>query len=440
MKIHIMADMEGCAGIANERDCLRPGSKHYEEACDLVSLEVSAAVEGALEAGATEVLVIDGHGPGAIKRSLLHPRAKLLAGRSSNAGLSAFGCDGSFAASMIIGQSAMSNTGGGCPCRAPAFTVEKYVLNGRAIGQLGLWMLMAGYHNVPVVMVSGDQAACDEATALVPNIETAPVKWDPKRDAESGLTKDANAVFNAAAVHLRPGKARALIRERACRAVKRIPEIPPFHMEPPYKVTISYRPAEGQKRLQMIWPSSLANAPASVEKPAPSKAALDWPVPEGYELRTYRESDEAEHAALMRSAGFTTWTEENTRESLPACLPAGFFVIVHVPSRKLVATSMARHWPTADHPSGGVLDWVAVDSDHRGKELGCVVCAAATRRLLEAGYSDIYLQTDDFRLAAIKTYLKLGYVPLFFAPDMIPRWQEVFRQLLHAKAYPERGR
>jgi D-amino peptidase len=86
MKIHIMTDMEGCAGVMCANEYIYSNSKYYEEARDLVSLEVSAAVEGALEAGATEVLVADGHGPSALKRSLLHPRAKLLGGRPYSPG------------------------------------------------------------------------------------------------------------------------------------------------------------------------------------------------------------------------------------------------------------------------------------------------------------------------------------------------------------------
>ena len=145
MKIHIMTDMEGCAGVMNAHEYIYPNSKYYEEARDLVSLEVSAAVEGALEAGATEVLVADGHGPSAIKRSLLHPRAKLLGGRPYSPGQPSFGCDGTFAASLIIGQHAKTNTDGGHLCHTMSFGVEDYSLNGRSIGELGLWMLIAGY-------------------------------------------------------------------------------------------------------------------------------------------------------------------------------------------------------------------------------------------------------------------------------------------------------
>ena len=282
MKIHIMTDMEGCAGVMNAHEYIYSNSKYYEEARDLASLEVSAAVEGALEAGATEVLVADGHGPSAIKRTLLHPRAKLLSGRPYSPGQPSFGCDGTFAACIIIGQHAKANTDGGHLCHTMSFGVEDYCLNGHSIGELGLWMLIAGYYHVPVVMVSGDQAACDEARSLVPNIEVAPVKWGIKRGSASGLTKEQNGVFNSVAVHLHPNEARAVIREHVCRAVKRIPEITPFRVSAPYTLTIATRPAEGRKRGEKVTLKSadfldlmrgLSQPPKAAQKAASAKPA-----------------------------------------------------------------------------------------------------------------------------------------------------------------------
>jgi mycothiol synthase len=54
---------------------------------------------------------------------------------------------------------------------------------------------------------------------------------------------------------------------------------------------------------------------------------------------------------------------------------------------------------------------------------------AATARLIQAGYEEIYLRTDDHRLPAIKTYLKLGWEPFLCAPDMAERWRTVCQQL-----------
>jgi mycothiol synthase len=80
-------------------------------------------------------------------------------------------------------------------------------------------------------------------------------------------------------------------------------------------------------------------------------------------------------------------------------------------------------------PFGGELGWVAVDPDHRRKGLSTAVCASVTARLIHAGYQDIYLYTEDFRLAALALYLKLGYPPFIHAPDMLDRWRHVCEAL-----------
>ena len=110
-------------------------------------------------------------------------------------------------------------------------------------------------------------------------------------------------------------------------------------------------------------------------------------------------------------------------------LPGGFFVIEHKASHKLVATTVAGHRHSAVHPHGGELGWVAGDPKHKGKGLGMAVCAAVTARFIQAGYEEIYLSTDDWRLPAIKVYLKLGYEPMLYADDMKGRWKAVCAKL-----------
>lgn len=90
---------------------------------------------------------------------------------------------------------------------------------------------------------------------------------------------------------------------------------------------------------------------------------------------------------------------------------------------------MGLHDHSDLHPFGGELGWVAADPAHAGKGLGYAVCAAVTARLLQAGYDNIHLYTEHWRLAAIKTYLKLGYLPFLFAPEMAERWRAVCIQL-----------
>lgn len=173
--------------------------------------------------------------------------------------------------------------------------------------------------------------------------------------------------------------------------------------------TVTPAPAQ----LQMIWPRRLSVAPSA-------------PVlPTGYALRTFRKGDQAAYVRLMRRAGFETWSEDKAQGVLSTMHQDGLFFVVHEASGDLAATAAAQSRPNAWHPTGGELGWVGGDPEHRGKGLGAVVCAAATRRLLAADHGSLYLQTDDHRLPAIRIYLRLGWVPFLYHPDMAGRWFDV---------------
>ena len=172
-----------------------------------------------------------------------------------------------------------------------------------------------------------------------------------------------------------------------------------------------------KRQLEMIWPQHLLNSPPAVH------------VPIGYTLRTYQPGDEAGFYKVMDMAGFTGWNDENLRSSFLKVLPDGWFLIVHRASGEIVATAMANHSPLELHPFAGELGWVAGHSGHAGKGLGMAVCASAVRRLLQGGYKNIYLKTDDWRLPALSIYLRLGWIPFLFLPDMEERWRDVCAKL-----------
>jgi D-amino peptidase len=241
MKVYIITDLEGSAGIPSAADYSHPGERYYEYARELVTLETNAAVEGCLQAGATEILVVDGHGAGAIDPVVLHPAARLLFGRPVGY---PFGCDASFNAAMMVGQHAKSNTDGGHLSHTGTFATEDDYVNGVCVGEMGWNMLFTAYFGVPTVFVSGDAAAAEEARALVPNIETAAVKEGLKRGPACGLTPLENEKHNGAAIHLHPVKARDLIRDAARRGIQRIAEIKPFWLEPPYERALTVRKTE----------------------------------------------------------------------------------------------------------------------------------------------------------------------------------------------------
>ncbi len=167
------------------------------------------------------------------------------------------------------------------------------------------------------------------------------------------------------------------------------------------------------KQLQMIWPENRLNSPPT------------FSVSQEYVLRTFQAGNEEGYLRLMHLAGFTYWTLEHVQNSLSSAIPGGIFFVVHRTTNLLVATTSAQHGSYYK----GEIGWVAADPGHHGKGLGYAVCAAALGRLIQAGYREIFLKTDDFRLPAIKIYFKMGFVPRLTGPEMIPRWQTVCHNL-----------
>ncbi|HVL68420.1 MAG TPA: GNAT family N-acetyltransferase [Vicinamibacterales bacterium] len=160
-------------------------------------------------------------------------------------------------------------------------------------------------------------------------------------------------------------------------------------------------------QLEMIWPADrrVPHAPQA---------------PEGFMLRSFRPGDEAPYQTLLERAGMGTCPLDYWRNHL---LPGGFFVIDSPEPGRLAAACFASHHPAPRHPFGGNLGWLAADPAFTGRGLGRIATIAVVQRLVSAGYTRIYLTTDDHRLAAIRIYLQLGWVPLLFAPDMHGRWQ-----------------
>lgn len=170
-------------------------------------------------------------------------------------------------------------------------------------------------------------------------------------------------------------------------------------------------------QLQMVWPEQrFATLPTVM-------------VPPGYTLRTYRRGDEAGFYRVMALAGWPGWDDDKLRPWIARIPPESWFMVSHDATNAIVATAMGLHDHADDHPFGGELGWVAADPAHHGRGLGTAVCAAVTARLIAAGYRNIHLYTEHWRLAALKLYLKLGYVPFLYAPEMPERWRVICRQL-----------
>lgn len=99
------------------------------------------------------------------------------------------------------------------------------------------------------------------------------------------------------------------------------------------------------------------------------------------------------------------------------------FYIKHTPSEEIVATATVRE--DASFPGAGYLHWVGVSPAHRGQRLGNLVSLAVLHEFVAIGFQQSVLNTDDYRLAAIKTYEKLGFVPVPAHDSHKARWDAV---------------
>lgn len=228
MRIWIMTDLEGVAGVFSFDEHANPNGRWYGLSRSLLTQEVNAAIEGALEQGVSEVLVVDGHGPGGINIDELNPEAKLLGGRPLPL---PWGLDRGFEAAFIIGQHAMAGVEKAHLSHTESHTsIQNVWINGIRAGETAIIAAVAGYFDVPLVLVTGDRAACLEAESLIPGLETVAVK---------------EGLGHGAAISLTPIKARKMIKEGARKAVAKARSITPFKLKAPIELVVEF--TEGSK-------------------------------------------------------------------------------------------------------------------------------------------------------------------------------------------------
>jgi D-amino peptidase len=227
LKVLISADMEGVGGVSTWAVQAAPAGREYEKFRRLMTLEVNAAVAGAAEAGASEIVVADSHGDGQnIDIELLDKRATLI--RAWPRPLQMMqGVDAGCGAVVFVGYHAREGTAEAI--LAHTFTGTMVVkLNGVEVPEAGFNAAIAGDFGVPVVFVSGDQTIAQESRELLGPIETAVVK---------------RAIgFNAAEM-MPPEESQRLIREGVKRGVERRAEIKPYRISHPVKLEVRFNDA-----------------------------------------------------------------------------------------------------------------------------------------------------------------------------------------------------
>jgi D-amino peptidase len=224
VKIYILVDAEGITGVVDHELQVTPGSVRYGEMRGLFMSDLNAAIEGAVQADAEQVVVYDMHYDGHnVLLQELHPAARVVMGKPPKISPPA-GIDGSFHALVMIGYHSMAGTG---RLLNHTYTLDMKALrlNGVLMGEIGLEAAMAGSRGVPLVMISGDDGAEDEATDLLGNVEFACVKYG------TGLKT---------ALCLPPEQTAPLIRERVRAALSRLQDFRPYTPSAPYTIEIEF--------------------------------------------------------------------------------------------------------------------------------------------------------------------------------------------------------
>jgi D-amino peptidase len=227
MRVYISVDMEGIAGVVHEDQTDPTQSRHageYNRFRRLMTAEANAAIAGAVDAGASGVVVNDSHW---LMRNLLaeelNPAAELLSGGPKRLSM-VEGIDGGFDAAMFIGYHARAGTLHAIIDHTYTSRVYEVRVNGQPAGELALNAARAGVHGVPVALVSGDQALASEARALLgTQLETVVVKESVGRFAARSLPP------SVACQRIRSGAAAALGRKHS-----------PFMFETPIRVEVDF--------------------------------------------------------------------------------------------------------------------------------------------------------------------------------------------------------
>ena len=227
MNIYIMTDMEGISGLSRSEQC-KVGSSPWRDALSLAEGDFNAAVAGAAAGGAKKIVLCDGHGA-QFRVENMDPRAEYEQPVSASNWLPAVKAGG-FNAAFIIGAHAMAGTAGAFLEHTQSSAAwHNYTVGGKPWGEICQMAATIGQLDIPVVLVTGDEAACQEARRMLGEVETVVVKTALSR--------------NFARV-IAPSLTRKAIEEAAARALRHLGRVKPFKAGFPVEVRLEFNNAE----------------------------------------------------------------------------------------------------------------------------------------------------------------------------------------------------
>jgi D-amino peptidase len=256
MKVLISTDIEGVAGVYHHEQA-RPGNPEYERARVLMAQEANAAIAGAFDAGATDVLVNDSHGGFRnMPPDLLDARARVVQGKPRYLSMVA-GVEEGVDAVCMIGYHSRAQGHGILAHTINSFAFAGVWLGERELGEAGLYGALAGEYGAPVVMASGDDVFIAENRPLFP-------------DATFVQTK--RATGQTSGVSLSPAQSRALIRDGVVAALDARANVRPLVIAGPFVVTLrTQSPAMADLFCQ--WPAFERTGSTELRFPAPTVEA-----------------------------------------------------------------------------------------------------------------------------------------------------------------------
>jgi len=237
LKIYIVTDLEGISGVFSFAQTREPLTPLNREAREYFMGDVAAVVRGLRDGGATEIIVLDGHGTQAVVPHLMEPGAKYVTGLPRPGVL--WGLDRSFAGIVMLGYHAMMGTPDGVLNHTQSSKSEnRYWYNGVESGEIVQMAVIAGHFDVPPILVTGDEATCRESQKFFgDSCVTVAVK--------RGIAREAALLYPFA-------ETRKSLYEGGKRAVAAIPKCKPYRLDLPIKAKKQYLLLDGSPKPKLV--------------------------------------------------------------------------------------------------------------------------------------------------------------------------------------------
>jgi len=224
-KIYILTDLEGVSGVYKFGQTREKDTPPNIQACEYFMDDLSAVIRGLRDGGATEILVLDGHGNQCVIPHMMEEGIKYITGVPRPGPL--YGLDDSYAGMVQLGAHAMMGTPDGVLAHTQSSRSEnRYWYNGVECGELVQIALISGYYGVPTILVTGDEATCTEAKHFFgEDIVTVAVK--------EGIAREAAILYPFT-------ETRKSLYEGAKRSMETLSKCKPYKMEMPIKGKLQY--------------------------------------------------------------------------------------------------------------------------------------------------------------------------------------------------------